>query len=424
MPGAERATLPAPPVLSRRVLRILYLHQHYSRPSGSTATRSFVQARALAEAGHAVTLACGRYQGAETGLLAPFRAGRRRGAPDGFEIVEFDIAYSNMLSLTARSAAFLRFAVAAARLALGARWDLIVASSTPLTVALPALLARRLRGTPFLFEIRDPWPELPRALSAAGDGVSAPVLAVMERLANAACRGATQIVALTEGMAATAIARGADPRAVQVLPQGADLDLFGPHAAPWRPDSVPRDAVLAVYAGAHGTANGLHQLLDAAALLRGTPLRLLLVGEGACKAALMARAAAEDLPVTFLDPLPKPRLAQLLAGSDIGLLCLAPVPAFAELSAPNKLAEALAAGLPVVANVPGRTARLLAECGCGIAVPPNDPAALAFALRGLAETPARRAAMGHAARHLAEMRFDAGRIARDFAALAERAALR
>ena len=424
MPGLDRAPLAAPLALTRRALRILYLHQHYSRPGGSTATRSFLQARALAEAGHAVTLACGRYQGAETGLAAPFRAGRRSGAPDGFAVVEFDIPYANAQSLVARSAAFLRYAAAASRLALGARWDLVVASSTPLTVALPALLAQRRHGTPFIFEIRDPWPELPRALSAAGGAVPAPVLVAMERLADAACRRAAQVVALTVGMAATAIARGADPRAVRVLPHGADLDLFGPHAAPWRPDAVPRDAVLAVYAGAHGAANGLDQLLDAAAHLRGTSLRLLLVGEGARKPALVARAAAEKLPVLFLNPLPKPRIAALLAGADIGLLCLAPIPALAELSAPNKLAEALAASLPVVANVPGHAARLLTEFGCGIAVPPSDPAALAAALRCLAENPAQRAALGRAARRLAEEHFDARRIARDFAALAERVAAR
>ena len=173
-----------------RRLRILYLHQHYSRPTGSTATRSFLQAHALAEAGHAVTLACGRYRGAETGLDGPFRQGRRTGAPDGFELVEFDIACANAQSLPARSLGFLRYAAAASRLALGAPWDLVVASSTPLTVALPALLARRRRGTPFLFEIRDPWPELPRALSAQGGGVPGPVLAAMEPLADAACRRA------------------------------------------------------------------------------------------------------------------------------------------------------------------------------------------------------------------------------------------
>jgi glycosyltransferase involved in cell wall biosynthesis len=409
-------------VASRRRLRILYLHQHYSRPTGSTATRSFLQARALAEAGHAVPLACGRYRGAETGLDAPFRRGRRSGAPDGFEVVEFDIPCANAQSLPARGLGFLRYAAATSRLALGAPWDLVVASSTPLTVALPALLARRRRGTPFLFEIRDPWPELPRALSAQGGGVPGPVLAAMEPLADAACRRAAAVVALTEGMAETALARGADPRRIRVLPQGADLDLFGPPVTPWRPDGVASEDVLAVYAGAHGVANGLGQLLDAAALLRDTKLRLLLVGEGACKPALVARAAAEGLPVRFLDPMPKPQLAALLAGAQIGLLCLAPLPAFAELSAPNKLAEGLAAGLPMVSNVPGRAARLLAQGEAGLTVPPGDAAALAAALRALEGDPARRTQMGRAARRVAERRLDARRIARGFVEMAEQAA--
>ncbi len=238
-----------------------------------------------------------------------------------------------------------------------------------------------------------------------------PVLAFMERTANLACRRAAAVVALTDGMAETAVRRGADPRRVHVLPQGADLDLFGPHVAPWRPEGITPDEVVAVYAGTHGPANGLDALLDAAALLRGRGVRLLLVGDGARKPALMARAAAEDLPVTFLGPVPKPRLAGLLAGAEIGLLCLAPIPDFAELSAPNKLAEGLAAGLPMVSNVPGRAARLLREDRCGIAVPPGDAPALAAALARLAEEPATRAEMGAAARRLAEARFDARRIA-------------
>ncbi|MGG5820300.1 glycosyltransferase family 4 protein [Falsiroseomonas sp. HW251] len=420
MPGAEREPEPLAPLLSRRPLRILYLHQHFSRPEGSTATRSFLNARALAEAGHDVLLACGRYQGAATGLTGPFRRGARRGAMDGFEVVEFDIPCGNAQRLARRSLTFLRYAARAARLALGHRWDLVVASSTPLTVAIPALAAKRLRGTPFLFEIRDPWPELPRAL--AGDRLPRPILAAMEHLANAACREAASVVALTEGMAVTALRRGADPAGVHVLPQGADLALFGPHVEAWRPPCAAPGELLVVYAGAHGEANGLDQLLDAAAMLRGAGVRLLLVGEGACKPALVARAAAERLPVSFLDPLPKPRLAGLLAGADAGLLCLAPVAAFAEMSAPNKLAEGLAAGLPMVTNVPGRAARLLEDGRCGIAVPPGDAAALAGALRRLAHDPWTRTAMSHAARWVAEERLDARRIACDFAAVVVAAA--
>ena len=417
MPGAD--TPSRPPVAG---LRILYLHQHFSTPAGSTATRAFLHAGALARAGHAVTLACGRYEGAESGLAGPFRRGRRQGEVAGFEVVQFDIPCGNAQPLAARSRAFLRFALAASGLALRRHWDLVLASSTPPTVAIPALLARRLRGTPFIFEIRDPWPELPRALSAGGQGVPGPVLAAIGALVDAACRQATAVVALTEGMARTALARGADPDRLRVLPQGADLTLFGPAIPPWRPPQVAPGEVLAVYAGAHGRANGLDLLLDAAARLRGGGLRLVLVGEGSEKPRLKARATAEGLPVLFLDAMPKRRLAGLLAGAQIGLLCLAPVPDFAEWTAPNKLAEGLAAGLPMVSNVPGHAGRVLVANGCGLAVPPGDPDTLAAALLALADDPERRAAMGRAARIIAERQFDSRRIAARLVAVAEVAA--
>lgn len=393
---------------ARGGLRVLYLHQHYSRPEGSTGTRSFTHAQALAEAGHQVTLACGRYAGAVSGLEGPFRRGRREGVTDGVRVVEFDIPCGNAQPLAARTLAFLRYATAAGALARRG-FDLVLASSTPLTVAIPALRARR-RGTPFIFEIRDPWPELPRAMAPR---LPWPLLPAMERLANAACRRASAVVALTEGMAETACGRGA--ARVEVLPQGADLTLFGPHVAPWRPAGTEAE-LLAVYAGAHGRANGLDQLLDAASLLRGAGVRLMLVGDGSEKPRLMARASAEALPVSFLDPLPKPRLAGLLAGVDVGLLCLAPVAEFAEWTAPNKLVEGLAAGLPMLVNVPGRASRLVE--GAGLAVPPGDAPALAAALRALRD-PAMRLPMRAAARALAEREFDSRAIAARLVRLVE-----
>lgn len=387
-------------------MRILYLHQHYSGPAGATATRSHAMASALVARGHHVTLACGRYQGAVTGLSGGFHQGRREGLLRGLRLVEFDIPCGNEQGLGARSLAFGRYAAAAGRLALSSRWDLVVASSTPLTVALPALLARRLRGTPFVFEIRDPWPELPRALG----GVPRWALSGMDWLADAACRRAAAVVALSEGMATTALARGAAPERVHVVPNGCDLELFGPQVTPWRPAEAAPWEMLAVYAGTHGRANGLDQLLDAAAQLqqRGERrIRLLLVGEGSEKPRLREQAAARGLHnVSFLGPLPKRQLASLLAGAQLGLHCLAPLPEFAEWTSPNKLMDYLAAGLPVVGNVPGRAARLLAEGPCGLSTPPGDAALLAEALRWMAEQPERRRAMGLAARDQAVRRWD------------------
>jgi len=398
-------------------MRILYLHQHFSTPAGSTATRSFAFARALAARGHRVTLATGRYQGAETGLSGPFSRGRRQGRVAGFQVVEWDIPYANAMGMAARSAAFLRYATAAARLALREKPDLVIASSTPLTVALPALCAKALRGIPFIFEIRDPWPELPRAMGV----LPAPIAPAMELLANLACRRAASVVALSEGMAETARARGADPARVQVIGNGCDLDLFGPHIAPWRPPEAAPWEVLALYAGAHGRANGLGILVEAARLLaaRGeTRLRILLVGEGAEKTALMREAAG--LPnISFLPPMPKREVAGLFAGSQIALHILADCPAFAGWTAPNKLMDGLAAGRPVISNVPGDAARLLTEGGAGMAVAPDDAAGLAAALVSLVEDPARRAAMGVAARSLAVRQYDRRLLAARFAALVE-----
>ncbi len=392
--------------------RILYLHQHFSTPAGATATRSHAFARALAQAGHAVTLACGQWQGAVTGLSGPFRRGARQGRVAGFEVVEWAIPCGNAMGEAARIAAFLRYAIRATRLARRPGWDLIIASSTPLTVALPALLAR---GTPFLFEIRDPWPELPAAM-----GLRRPLmLRGMERLARAACRDAAAVVALTEGMGETALKRGTPAARLHIIGQGCDLDLFGPQIRAFRPDAAGPGEMLAVYAGAHGRANGLHHLLEVASLLQAERrIRLLLVGEGSEKPALMAEAAARGLRnLTFLDPMPKPELARLLAGSQVGLLCLAPVPEFAEWTAPNKLMDYLAAGRPVLSNVPGEAARLLAAGGCGETHAAAQ--AMADALSRLSAQPTQREAMGLAARRLAERRHDRRLLAARFVATVE-----
>ncbi|WP_043835326.1 glycosyltransferase family 4 protein [Muricoccus aerilatus] len=411
-------------------MRLLYLHQHYSGPRGATATRAHAMARAMAARGHEVTLACGRYEGAVTGLTGPFANGAREGRVAGFRVVEFDIPCGNGQALAARTRAFLRYAMRAASLGMAGDYDLVLASSTPLTVALPALALRRLRGLPFVFEIRDPWPELPRALSEARmpGGVPGPVLAGMDRLATAACRGAAAVIGLTEGMAETARARGA--ASVQVVPNGCDLDLFGPQVAPWRPEEAASGEVLAVYAGAHGRANGLDAAIEAATRLRNAGerrLRLVLVGEGSERARLVAEAARRELPnVTFLPPMPKTQVAALLSAAGIGLHLLAPVPAFAEWTAPNKLMDCLAAGLPVVTNAAGRAARLL-EAGpqgpaCGLAAPPGDVPALAEALAELAGAPGLRQAMGAAARSRAVRYWDRRLHAARFCDILEEAA--
>jgi glycosyltransferase involved in cell wall biosynthesis len=403
-------------------LKLLYLHQHYSLPAGSLPGRSHAFAAALAARGHDVMLLCGRHDGAEIGTDAVFRRGVRRAEIAGYRVIQRDIPYANAMDARARGRAFLRYAAWATRRALFGRWDLVIASSTPLTVALPMIAAKRLRGLRTLFEVRDRWPELPAAMGL----LTRRTEAAMARLERAALAAADAVVALAPGTAEALGATCGDPGRVAFIPNGCDRTLFADAVAE-RPVAAPEGGILAVYAGAHGPANGLAQLLDVAWVLKGwdeARVRLVLIGTGAEKPALVARAHAEGLDnVTFLDPMPRARLAGVLKGAHVALHCLAPVPAFAEGTSPNKVFEALAAGLPVLTNCPGWLSRELTRARAGMVFPPGHPAPFAEALSVLAAAPQRRAAMAEAAARLA-LRFDRALLAARFCAVAEAAAQR
>jgi hypothetical protein len=144
-------------------MKILYFHQHFSTPQGTTGIRSYEMARRLIARGHEVAMVCGRYQGGGSGLASPFVRGRRRGRVDGIDLIEFDLAYSNSDRLIRRATTFVKFAFKSIGLALTERCDVVFATTTPLTAGIPGIFARWLRGKPFVFEVR----ELPRCRTAA-----------------------------------------------------------------------------------------------------------------------------------------------------------------------------------------------------------------------------------------------------------------
>lgn len=387
-------------------MRILYFHQHFATPQGAGGTRSYEFARALVARGHAVTMVCGAH--AQSGLRLPWDpvAGWSRGDVDGIDVISLPLAYSNRDGLARRAATFVGFAARALRLALTETYDLAFATSTPLTAALPGLAARWLRGKPFVFEVRDLWPELPRAL-----GVRNPLLlGAMSVLEWAAYRGADACIGLSPGIVAGIRRRAPRGRAITLIPNGSDLELFHPRLrAPLTlPGLAPGDFV-AGFTGAHGPANGLDALLDVARELRrrgDERIKLAFIGDGKEKDRLRAAAAAAGLDnCRFYDPVPKEQLGAITASLDCGLMVLKDVPAFYDGTSPNKFFDYAAAGIPVVNNYPGWLAGLITEAGAGVVVPPGDPVAFADALQALAADPERCRRAGAAARMLAEQRF-------------------
>jgi glycosyltransferase involved in cell wall biosynthesis len=388
-------------------MKVIYFHQHFSTPNGSVGIRSYEMARRLLGHGHQVTMVCGSYVGGETGLTQPFVGGRRRGAVDGIYIIEFDLAYSNSDGFVKRVMTFLKFALRSIGLAFTEKYDVMFATTTPLTAGIPGIFARWLRGKPFVFEVRDLWPELPRAMGVIRNPL---VLWAMGMLEWASYRSAHRLVGLSPGIVEGIAQRGVPRKRIASVPNGCDLGIFAGEVQPWRPPQVRATDLMAVFAGTHGIANGLDAVMDTAAELkrRGRgDIKLVLIGQGKLKAGLKARAARDGLDnVVFHDPVNKAKLGGLMAATDLGMQILTNVPAFYYGTSPNKFFDYIAAGLPVLNNYPGWLAEMITEHRCGFAVPPDNPVAFADALEQAAVDRDALKAMGQRGRALAETQFD------------------
>ena len=379
-------------------------------------------AQALVQSGHRVTMVCGSSQQGRSGLCAPFVNGKRRGLVNGVEVIEFNLAYSNHMSLFKRTLVFFRFATGSVWVALREPTDVVFATSTPLTAGIPGIFARWIRRKPFVFEVRDLWPELPKAMGVITNPF---LIAMMSFLELLAYRSANKLVGLSPGIV-EGIARREAPRdSIALIPNGCDLEIFRASVAPWRPQEVKPNDFMAVFTGTHGIANGLDAVLDVAEELKNrkrADIKLVLVGDGKLKPSLEARAHAEGLDnVIFYPPVPKKKLVGLIKSADLGLQILANVPAFYYGTSPNKFFDYIASGLPVMCNYPGWIAELIGEFKCGFAVPPEDPSAFADALITAAESRGELEEQGRNALSLAQAQFDRSELSRAFVDWLERA---
>lgn len=380
-------------------------------------------ARRLIEEGHSVTMVCASYGVADTGLTSQFAHARREGIVDGIRVIELELPCSNRDSLLKRTWMFLKYSIRSALIAVSESADVVFATSTPLTAAIPGLAASWLRRRPFVFEVRDLWPELPKAMGVIKNPA---VLFAMSWLERRAYRASRHCIGLAPGIV-DGICRHISPKRVSMIPNGCDLELFdSTRSTQWRPAEIGAESFLAVFTGTHGQANGLHAVLDAAQVLKErerTDIRIMLVGDGKQKDELVRRAAENDLDnVLFHGNVSKNSIAGLLAAADVGMQILANVPAFYYGTSPNKFFDYLAAGLPVLNNYPGWVADMIRDNACGKTVPPDSPEAFADALQYMADHPAELKDMGTRARRLAEQEFDRNKLAAEFVTVLEEAA--
>lgn len=386
-------------------MKILYFHQHFSTPQGSTGTRSYEMARKLIARGHQVIMICGSYQLASSGLSEE-ASGVRHGMVDGIDVIEFPLPYSNSDSFLKRTSTFLKFSLKSSFLPFKENFDLLFATSTPLTAGIPGILMKLFRPEKFVFEVRDLWPELPREMGVISNPV---LLKSMELLEWASYKASDGCIALSPGIK-EGIERRSKSIPVKMIPNGCDLDLFNPETNEKKEiPGVGDDDFVALFAGAHGIANGLDAAIDAATELkkRGEEqVKLVFIGDGKEKSRLIKRADKEHLDnCLFLDPVPKMALPGYLKRADTGLMLLQNIPAFYYGTSPNKFFDYISAGIPVLNNYPGWVADLIKQHECGITVSPDSPEAFADGLLAL-KNRSDRERLGKNGRKLAESQFN------------------
>lgn len=371
-------------------------------------TRSYELARRLVEYGHQVNMV--------TSWREPGR-GKSWFVSDegGIDVHWLPVEYGNEMGYAKRLQAFTRFAVGASRRAASLDSDIVFATSTPLTIALPGVYAARKQKCPLVFEVRDLWPEMPIAIGALRNPL---LIAAARQLEKFAYRNSDYIVALSPGMAQGVADSGFDASKIVTIPNGCDLDQFDIENSPDQVFRAQRpelgDGPIVLYAGALGRVNGVDYMvrLAAATWTLDPSARFVVLGAGSELRSV--KALADELGVLgknfFLYPqVPKAEIGGAFAAASIVTSWIVDLPA-AEKNSANKFFDGLAAGRPVCLNHGGWQAELLKEHGAGFSLPRDVSEAASILASKLADKSGLKSS-GLAARKLAESEFSRDKLA-------------
>lgn len=399
-------------------MKIIYLHQYFNTPAMSGGTRSYEMARRLVDAGHEVNMI--------TSWREPIdKKDWFEDQLDGIRVHWLPVRYSNHMSYKQRIAAFFSFAFRASNRAIDLGGDVVFATSTPLTIAIPGVNASRKLGIPMVFEVRDLWPELPIAIGALNN----PLLKyAARRLEKYAYAHSARIVALSPGMADGVSRAGYDKNCIDIIPNSADLALFKPNQDAVdrflnaRPELVGGPIVL--YPGTLGKINGVGYLARLAALVRSTrpDIRFVVIGDGIERAEIVG--LAQELGVLdvnfFMYPKASKReIPDAFAAAAMVISLFVDLPEMWANSA-NKFFDALASGTAVAINYGGWQATLLQESSAGVVLPPDASIAAKLFIDYFANDSTLIQA-GYRARALAEEKFSRDLLAQQLETVLEKA---
>jgi glycosyltransferase involved in cell wall biosynthesis len=370
-------------------MRILFLTHNFPPETNAVAIRTYEHAKLWVKMGHEVEVVTCAPNHPKGKLYAGFRnALFQRERMDGIDVTRVWSFLAANEGLVLRSLNYLSFPMSASvqswRLA---RPDVVVSTSPQMLTALSGYLISRLKGAPWVLEIRDLWPESVVAVGVLKRGFLVRALEALERFAY---RKADHIVSVTSSFVDHFESLGVPREKTSVVTNGADIELF---AEPRRSPELASELgvagkFVAAYVGTHGLAHALATVLDAADRLRGRDnIRFLLVGSGAEQARLRERRDAMGLAnVIMLEQQPRHRMPEIWGLADASIVHLRATPLFRTVI-PSKIFEAMAASVPTLLGVEGEAAAIVADAEAGLLFEPENAGALADAVVRLAENP-------------------------------------
>lgn len=398
-------------------MRILYIHQYFKTREGSSSTRSYEFAKRFVDSGHEVTILTGDSR--MTSKDIPISKGifSNQYLIDGIHVIAIKNSYSNYMSNIRRIFSFFSFLILASIKGIFTRkYDIVYATSTPLTVGVPALIMKLIKRTPFVFEVRDLWPEAPIQMGAIK---SKPLIHILKILERSIYRHAEHVVALSPGMKEGVIKENTPKTKISMIPNSCDLDLFNNSKVPeidFRDKYNLQDDFVVIHPGSMGKANGLQYILEAAFELKrmgNNTVKILLTGDGQTRPLLEKYCKDNELEnVIFTGNVAKKKMPDLLGATDITITSFANIPILATNS-PNKFFDSLAAGKPIIVNSNGWTKDIVNNHQVGFYVDPENPSELANLLDALSKDHSELKGMGLRSRRLAESKFDRNKLAKE-----------
>ena len=394
-------------------MKVIYLHQYFCTPSMSSGTRSYEMARRLVKKGHEVYMISSKHSHSEI-------KERNFSIEEGIHVWWLPVKYSNNMNFIQRIYSFIVYCIYAYIIGRKLNYGLVLASSTPLTVAIPGIFLSKIRKVPFILEVRDLWPAIPIELKIIRNVLLIKLSQYLERISY---RLSDKIIALSYGMRDGIINAGINKSKITVIPNGSDIELFNINSISDirfidQIDWINTDRDIIIYTGAIGKINGLsYMAFMAEEMIKLNPNVLFcIIGDGVekDKVNLLAKKLGIMNNNFYMVPkMSKKKLPQILSISTVLTSFVINEKILWNNSA-NKFFDGLAAGKPLMINYGGWQADLLNEYDAGIVVSPDDPIIGAKKLNNLLSDKQRLQNMGQAGLELAKTVFNRNELYKSF----------